>query len=150
MQSHLHERFIFLKILTISIFLFSPSAHAEWKLIAFGGGARWDYDPQKVTYRTDKLVDVWIRGRGDTIKKLSFESYGSSVEGFWERWSYSLTLYQINCKERLVASISTTDYNHSGIPLGSSVDTKPPYNFVYITPDSLMDMASSTICKSKK
>jgi hypothetical protein len=126
---------------------------AEWLPIAWVDGALWEYDPQRVS-RKGHIIEVWIKSSGVLQKEVLSQKFTRHPELFSERerrefqdrYAYSLNRWSINCKDYQFALITGNDYKDDGTPLGVSSSRS---EFSDITPDTLVDIAASKLCKKK-
>jgi hypothetical protein len=125
------------------------SASAEWIPIVWVDGAFWEYDPKRVK-RSGNTIDFWIKGSGTKIREVlvSKKTESKRLE-FESRWAYSMNFWQIHCNSSEAALIQSTSYDFNEMPFEDTL-TGDKNDLFPITPDSLLDVAASKLCKQKK
>lgn len=125
----LFKSVIFLLLLFVMLLVYPATAQCEnW--VKYGetpDGSVLSYDKDSVANRTRYIKQVWFRrdvfsiSRDKLIQRM--KAQGFPVEGY-DKLSYHVVLFVINCKEQKYKGLSTMDYDTDGKELfrNSSID----------------------------
>jgi hypothetical protein len=101
----------------------------------------------KVHIKND-IVQVWnkivfsVVGREEYIQKMRHTGM-SDIE--WDKFSHTLILYEIDCKNRRSQIVSDIEYKTDGSVLLSRSSDEP--NWTFIPPDTGVDILQKIVCK---
>ena len=62
----------------------------------------------------------------------------------YENLSFSINLSEINCAEKKLRKLSSTEYDHKGSLIDSS---SLPSNWIFIVPESIAESLYEKVCK---
>jgi hypothetical protein len=114
---------------------------ADWKFYRFNDLAESYYDVQSITRPSKNVVRVWER-MNFTEKGImdEVESLGKT----FKKLEYSVVLHEINCAEKTVRMLSSTDYDNKGRVIFSD---SSPTKWLFIIPGSIGESLYKEICK---
>ncbi len=122
---------------------------ADWKLLGSNAVSVCYYDSQSITRPSMNIV------RGSKYCSFTAEAktyfagtIGKTIEGrrTLENMSYSIDLWEINCKNKVVSLVSVTLYSKEGKVVGVEDHVKSPVTRS-IVPTSLDDLLYKEVCK---
>jgi len=126
----------------------------DWPLITIGDGSLVYFNEKTLQRLPGGIIHVWVKD--DAIKSRKGlksrivrerKKQGLSLEGF-EKYSYTLTLYDFNCKERKYRTIQIMAYDDRGRTL-DSIDAGDAAEWKNIVPDTLGDEILEAVCAVK-
>jgi len=128
----------------------------EWKHILTSGNFFLLYHPKRLTRTRSRTVKVWVKKiptftgfEDDKARKEYVETRkknGLNVTGY-EKWSHTLTLYELKCSERKLRYLSTIDYDDDGKVLDSS---ESEIRWSDVIPESIGEGILEVICNKEK
>jgi hypothetical protein len=157
---------IFAIIITVVIFVNAGFSYGgSWNFFADTVGFKYFYQMDNPFFGSEtasiiknrflsffgkNLIRVWTKreakdelGRSMQIEKHT--SLGLSIKGY-DYYSHSISLKEINCKEKTARDLSEADYDMSGKELGKS---ESPYaSWRSIEPQSVDDRLYNEVCLS--
>lgn len=121
----------------------------NWVYYADSKDGSYYYDKTRIKKMTNNHVMIWSRDEADNpnhIKMVAEERgyYGNK----YDNYSYSLTLYEIDCQHAKLATANNIDYDKSGYVIDSTKAND--LKFETIIPDSIGDSLYKKICKANK
>jgi len=114
---------------------------AEWKFHGSNEKALAYYDAQSITRPSKNIVRVWVR-TNYTEKGVIYMvgEFGKKYEDL----SNDITLYEINCVEKMIHPLSGTFYDNGG---GQIYTSSSPLEWDFIIPDSMSESLYKEVCK---
>jgi hypothetical protein len=140
---------VILAIIGFLVLCYAEVRGADWKY--FGSNAVGDsfYDSKSITrpsrniVRGSKYISFTEEG-----KKYFVGTIGKTIEGrkTIQNMSYSIDLWEINCKDKVMSLVSVTLYSKEGKVVGAEDHGKSPVGWP-IVPTSLDDLLYKEVCK---
>ena len=143
-----------MRLLPLMLLVICCSVRADWIPLASSedGGTFWEYDPQRIT-RTGAKLFFWVKVYGDGQKNhmagvFREGGFGQLADKYENNYLLSLNKWEINCQNLTMKLITSADYEKNGKVLSGSENVHK--EFSQIIPESLMDVAASKLCHTKK
>lgn len=154
MRGFASQAAVFLALFGISgVFGFCDRAsgeEADWKFFSESSTNRWYYDAKSVVSNKN-ILKVWGKGvikdqKGVDEKIKLLKKFGGQTLGY-EKYSYTLNLFEINCENKKQRIISVKDYDKMGNGLQTA--TMEDYQWDFIAPGTIIDNLSKEVCPKK-
>ncbi len=121
---------------------------ADWIRYGRGeSGTEYFYDVQSINYLPHNSVQVFVKmiQEDEESRAREIAEWRKGYPAFPDNFSYSTFLYEINCKDRTFKTLQGTGYNIKDEVIISSIAIEDS-NHIYITPESMMEKLSGTVC----
>lgn len=111
-----------------------------------GGGALYYYDPQSIKRVSKDIIRVWHK---TTYTETTYteKSMQDVIKGFEfepKEVSCSIALFEYDCSEKKVRTLSLTTYTKAGDAIDTISYDSPSWNFVI--PDSVGEFLFNIVC----
>jgi hypothetical protein len=121
---------------------------AVWKWYGKGAhGTFYFYDVESINYLPQNFVRVFVKSiPGDEAsREREIAEWRKTIPTIPDNWSYTIYLYEVNCKDRTFKALQGTAYNTKDEVIISSIAIEDS-NHIHITPESMMEKLSGTVC----
>ena len=123
---------------------------AEWKSYGVAvNGLEHFYEAQSIDYLPNNSVRVFVRAiPGDEKSRVGYlMKLRKSDTQIPDNWSYTTTLFEINCNKRSYKILEITEYNANDAIVYSTHTENPSTN--YLLPDSMVQKLYMAVCVKK-
>lgn len=138
---------ILLSVLIILLFV-TPVFGSDWVEYEENNNFITSYNKVTIKHRLNSIVQVWCKrvfsDEGREGENQIRRDYGVWTERY-DKLSYTINLYEINCKKGMFRIISGINYDTDGIVLDSYSNEKVKWD--YIVPDTMIDSLRKKVCK---
>lgn len=116
----------------------------------------WMYSPKRITRTAKGIMRIWLKqmpshdssvsgeAKKDLIRKRG--ELGLNTRGY-EKWSYSLILFELKCSARKTRFITRTDYDEDGQVLDTEEESG---DWQEVFPESVAERMLKVGCKQRK
>ncbi len=128
-------------LIGLAIFGYAEVWGADWK---FYGGCEFFlgyYDAQSITRPSKNIVRVWERS--NFTERGVIKCVGNLGKEY-ENLSYTISLSEINCAEKMSHLLSGTYYDNKGNVI---ISDNSPQEWHFITPESVDESLYKKVCK---
>jgi len=142
-------RSVFLFGIIFFLFFIATSWGAIWKFYAMTWQGTNYYDAATLKWLSKNIIKVSVKnvpspdGKEWVIKKYSDSELGK----LYDKVSYDINLFEINCANQTMRISEGTSYDHSGTPIMTGSEATDWYPIV---PGGTTDSLAKVICKKKK
>lgn len=139
-------------IAALCIFGFCSYVSAEasrWKLFSESHAFSWYYDENGMDHSNKNVIRVWaksaVKGRTGIDEKIKLlKKFGGQTKGY-EDYSYTVNLFELDCKSKKQRVISVKDYDSQGNTLETATMENSPWD--YVPPGTIAESLFKAVCK---
>ena len=130
-----------------------PARGDNWELFGTqqSTGTAYYYDAKKIAQPAEGVVRVWVKkilGKKDIYSAIDIQRSYDSYTPQWEKLTYEMCLYELNCKDKVYTIRDVTLYTDKGEVLDNTrFDEK--IKLVPIPAGSLTDHLFNKVCVPK-
>ncbi len=139
---------LFLKLgvvlIGLVIFGYAEAWGADWRLYDSNNLRKSYYNADNITHPSKDIVRVWVRW---TFTEKGVMDMVRSVGNKLEKLEYSISLNEINCREKTNRLLSSLYYDNNGKMIYSLSSSKLPTEWLFVVPESNADNLYKKICK---
>jgi hypothetical protein len=125
-------------------FAYAEAWGADWSLFSATDKDISYYDKASISHPSKNVIRVW--NKTVLTEKGLIDMVGTLGKNF-ERASYLIDLWEINCTEKMFRILTSTCYSKEGEVVYSNVSTKPLPEYRFIVPESVAETLIKEICK---
>ena len=114
---------------------------ADWMFYSTTDSFTFYYDKDSINRLSKDIFKVWVKIQA---KEKGINYMMEKMGGIYKDYSHGMTLYEINCAEKKIRTLSAIFYSKKGEVLGSS-SLSTEWDF--IPPESLGEDLYKALCK---
>jgi hypothetical protein len=124
---------------------------ADWRLYFKGtGDVLFFYEADSINVLSNNIIRVLTKGipqdEEGRMREITYRrNKGVTVP---DDWSYTIDLWEINCKNRTSKILNVTSYTTNNEVISSTALSKHP-SLEYISPDTMMEFLLKAVCTKK-
>lgn len=122
---------VFFISMFVSLYISKDVISADWTFVGKAkNNGSWYYDAESISFLPNNIIQVWAKHIPN--------------EAATRRYVYSLTLWEVNCKDNTLNILAVMAYNDKDEAIYSEKAPKP--NPDYIVPASIGYVMQKTVC----